>query len=268
MKNNVINTYFGFITNPFSKTVKSEDLFKWKDFENLAARLNFFLAEGGIFLLTGGIGSGKTTSLRDLMLSLNPNQYYVIYIHDSLDSKKDFYSSILDSCGVADAHLASDSRRILRKHLEELTMVKKQVPLIILDEAQNLPAFILEEVRLIQNSNFDNFPLVNFILSGHKLLQQRISLHENEALRQRVTMKFHMNGFSLEETCSYISHRLEKAGSSSQIISDSILSRIHEESGGIPRVINNICRALLYAAYISEKKYIDDVIFDSARNEW
>ena len=254
--------------NPFSKNVKSEDLFKWKDFQNLASRFSLFLSEGGVFLLTGAIGSGKTTSLRDLMLSLNPNQYYIIYIHNSLDSKKDFYSSILDSCGVADSHFACNSRRILRKHLKELSMVKKQTPLIVLDEAQNLPAFILEEVRLLLNSDFDSFPLASFILSGHKLLQQRISLHENEALRQRITMKFHLHGYSLEETCAYISHRLEKAGSSAQIFSDSILARIHEESGGIPRVINNICRSLLHAAYISEKKYVDDIIFNSARNEW
>jgi len=263
-----MNTYFGFLHNPFSRDIKLEHLFKWKDFENLVSRFQFFLGDGGIFMLTGGIGSGKTTSLRELAASLNPNSHYVIYIHDMFDSKKDFYASILNKCGVTPSHYAGASRHILRKHLEEMTAVKKQIPLIIIDEAQNLPAFILEEIRLLLNSEYDSRSIASFILSGHKLLQQRMSLHENEALRQRINLKFHLHGLSLEETCAYIHHRLEKAGSSAQIFPDSILAKIHDESRGIPRMINKICTALLLAAYATEKKVVDEIIFDSAKYEW
>jgi len=254
--------------NPFSRNVKIENLFRWNNFENLARRLQHFLTEGGIFILTGNIGSGKTTALRAFSASLSPNSYRVVYSNDMMDSKKDFYASILNHLGVVPSHFAGDSRRALRKHLEEMTRVKKQKPLVMLDEAQNLPGFILEELRLLLNSEYDSRSLAHFILSGHKMLQERLSLHENEALRQRITLKFHLHGFSLEETCAYINHRLLSAGSTAQIISDSVLAKIHEESQGIPRMINKICYALLLAACASEKKIIDDILFEQAKNEW
>jgi type II secretory pathway predicted ATPase ExeA len=264
----MFTTYFGFTHNPFTKHVPAEALFRWKDFENLTTRLKHFVTEGGVFLLTGNIGAGKTTALRAFAQALNPNTHRVVYTNDILDSRKDFYSALLTLFGVTPSHYAGTSQRILRKHLRELAMVKKQMPIVILDEAQNLPAFILEEVRLLMNSEFDSESLVHFILSGHKLLQQRMSLHENEALRQRITLKFHVHGLSLEETCAYVYHRLETAGSSHEIITDAVLAKIHEQSRGIPRMINKICYALLLAAWASEKKIIDDTVFDMAKNEW
>jgi general secretion pathway protein A len=155
-----------------------------------------------------------------------------------LDSKNDFYSSILGSFGLVPSFYAGDSSRRLKKYLAELSLVKKQILVIILDEAQNLPAFILEEVRLLLSSDYDSRSLVYFILSGDKLLQQRISLHGNEALRQHITLKFHFHGFSLEKTCAYIHHRLKLAGSTAQIFSDSVLAKIHEASAGIPRPLH------------------------------
>lgn len=264
----MINTYFGFTHNPFSRNIKIEELFRWKDFENLAGRFQHFIREGGIFLLTGSVGSGKTTAIRAFAASLNPNACHVVYVSDMLDSKKDFFASILTPCGVVPSHFAGDSRLKLKKYLTEMTLVKKQMPVIILDEAQNLPPFILEEVRLLLNSEYDSRSIAHFILSGHKMLQQRMSLHENEALRQRITIKFHLHGFSLEETCAYIHHRLDSAGGTAQIFYDSVLSKIHEESRGIPRMINKICYSLLLAARASEKKVIDDILFEQAQNEW
>lgn len=264
----MITTYFGFTHNPFTRNTSVEKLFRWSDFENLATRLEYFIIEGGVFLLTGNIGAGKTTALRAFAHTLNPNKNRVIYTNDMIDSRKDFYSAILTHLGVTPSHFAGTSRRILRKHLQELALSKKQMLIVILDEAQNLPAFILEEVRLLLNSEFDSQSLVHFVISGHKLLQQRMSLHENEALRQRITLKFHMHGLSLEDTCAYIHHRLDAAGSSSQIFTDSVLAKIHEQSRGIPRMINKICYSLLLAAQATEKKIIDEVIFDLAKNEW
>jgi type II secretory pathway predicted ATPase ExeA len=248
--------------------VKTSDIFKWNSFQNLIKRLEHFLTEGGIFLLTGSIGGGKTTALRVFSGSLNPNIYRAVYMSDIIDSKKDFYASMLSHLGVLPLHYTGDSRRALRRHIEELARVKRIAPIFILDEAQNLPPFILEEVRLLLNSEYDSRTLAHFILSGHKLLRDRLSLHENEALRQRVTLKFHIHGFSLEETLAYISHRLLSAGGTAQIFSDSVLAKVHEESQGIPRMINKICSTLLLAACASEKKIIDELIFNQVKNEW
>jgi type II secretory pathway predicted ATPase ExeA len=260
--------YFGFTRKPFSKTISSEELFFWKDFKNLSGRLEYFIKEGGIFLLTGDIGSGKTTALRRFASSLNPNTHIVIYMAESFDRKRDFYRTLLAQCGLTPAHVTGDCRVMLRKYILDNHLMKKVTPVFILDEAQNYPAFVLEEIRLLSNFDFDSASPALFVLAGHRLLRQRISLHENEALRQRLSLKFHLEGLSLEDTIAYIFHRLEKSGSTGRIFSDSLLAKIHEESAGIPRKINSICNALLLAAVAAEKKVIDEYLFEQTREEW
>lgn len=264
----MLNHYFGFTRNPFSKTISSQELFFWKDFTNLAGRLEYFLKEGGIFLLTGNIGSGKTTALRRFVASLNPNTHIALYLAESFDRKRDFYRALLAQCGITPSYLTGDCRIMLRKHILDLRLVKKITPVFILDEAQNFPAFVLEEIRLLSNFDFDSASPALFVLAGHRLLKTRISLHENEALRQRLSLKFHLEGLSLEDSIAYIGHRLEKSGSTGRIFSDTVLAKIHEESTGIPRMINVICSCLLLSAVAAGKKVIDECLFDQTREEW
>src|SRR5271157_3776702 len=120
-----------------------------------------------------------------------------------------------------------------------MALNKRVTPIIILDEAQNIPGFMLEEIRLLSNFDFDTKSIVRFVLSGHKLLQQRLAGLENEALRQRITLKFHLQGLTLEETCGYIRHQLTIAGSSASLFTDPVMIKIYEDSKGLPRMINN-----------------------------
>ena len=89
-----------------------------------------------------------------------------------------------------------------------------------------------------------------------------------QALSQRITLRFHLTGMTLEETCSYMRHCLEKAGSTHTIFTDSVLNKIHEASTGVIRKINTICNNLLLSAMTKNKKIIDDLVFDSSRGEW
>lgn len=264
----MVNSYFGFTKNPFSRDVPAKEMLLWQNFENLKIRLDYFLKEGGIFLLTGPIGSGKTTALKYFASTINPNTHQVIYSASMFDSKKDFYRTILRMCGVTPSFYVGDCRNMLRKYFLDMQISKKTSPVIIIDEAQNAPGFLLEEIRLLSNFDYDSSSPVLFILSGHKLLQQRLSYHENEALRQRLTLKFQLNPFGLDETCSYIKHRLTNAGSTGAIFADSVLAKIHESSAGIPRMINKICSTLLLAGVVNEKKVIDENLFEGVKQEW
>ncbi len=260
--------YFGFIQTPFSKDFSEKDAFQCKDFQNLRNRLNYFLKEGGFFLLTGPVGSGKSTALRFFSASLNPNSCQAVYLNDSFDRKSDFYRTLLSNFRIKPPFHFGECRIMLKKHLQELALVKRITPVIILDEAQNLPGFILEEIRLLSNFDYDTKSIALFILSGHKLLQQRLSGLENEALRQRISLKFNLQGLSLEETCSYIRHQLTIAGSTASLFTDSVMSKIYDESKGIPRVINRICSSLLLAAMSDSKKFVDESLFDQVQDEW
>lgn len=264
----MINNYFGFTKNPFARDVASQDMFSWKEFKNLKMRLDYFVKERGIFLLTGLIGSGKTTALKYFSQSVDINSYSIIYLNFMFDGKRDFYRTILNHCHIVPSHLYGDSRNMLRKYFLDMYNLKKTTPVLILDEAQNLPGFIMEEIRLLSNFDYDSSSPVLIILSGHKLLQQRMALNENEALRQRVTIKYHIQGLKLAETIAYIQHRLLQADSTNAIFTDSVLSKIHEESQGVLRNINNICNSLLLSAVINEKKIIDDYLFEQTKNEW
>ena len=103
---------------------------------------------------------------------------------------------------------------------------------------------------------------------GASLLKQRIALRENEALNQRIVVRFHFRGMNLEETCAYIKHCLTVANSTAAIFTDSVLAKIYQTSNGVPRKINNICNSLLLQASITEQKIIDDNLFDQTRGEW
>lgn len=263
----MFNQYFGFIKTPFSKAFQEKEAFQWKDFQNLRTRLDYFLKEGGFFLLTGPVGSGKSTALRFFNSSLNPNSYQAVYLNTAFDRKQDFYRTVLTQFYVNPPFLPGEARNALKKHLQDMA-VKRITPIIILDEAQNIPGFMMEEIRLLSNFDFDTKSIVYFILSGHKLLQNRLANLENEALRQRITLKFHLQGLTLEETCAYIRHQLTIAGSTASILTDSTMIKIFEESKGIPRMINRICSALLLAAMSDSKKIVDDLLFDQVQDEW
>lgn len=264
----MINTYFGFTKNPFSKAISEKDIFIFKDFENIKNRLQFFLKEGGFFLLTGMIGSGKTTALKMFASSLNPNTHRMIYINDTFTNKRDFYRTISRCLDLNAYHYIDDARYFLKKYILELFFVKKIMPIFVFDEAQNLSGFILEEIRLLSNHDYDSINPVSFIISGHNLLKQRINIHENEALNQRITMRFNISGMTLAETCSFINNKLSLAGSSSAIFTDSVLNKIYEASSGIPRMINKICYSLLLSAMANNKKIIDDLLFSQTSGEW
>lgn len=264
----MIETYFGFTKNPFSKTITDKDIFLWKDFDNLKSRFQFFLKEGGIFLLTGLIGSGKTTAIRSFSNTLNPNTHRMIYTNESFTNKRDFYRTLLRYFDITPKHYVDDSRYLLRKHLLEMSLVKKITPILVFDEAQDISGFIFEEIRLLSNFEYDSISPVSFILSGHNLLKQRINNRENEALNQRVSLKFHLTGMSLSETCAYINNRLTLAGSTGAIFSDSALNKIYEASGGIPRMINKICYSLLLSSVINGKKVVDELTFSQTTGEW
>jgi type II secretory pathway predicted ATPase ExeA len=264
----MINNYFGFSKNPFSKNINDKEIFKYNAFENVQNRLQFFLKENGIFLLTGLIGSGKTTALRLFYQSLNPNLYKVIYLNESFDTKRDLYRTILEKLDIKPPFISGDARSILKKSLLDMYFVKRTTPVIIFDEAQNHNGFILEEIRLLSNFDFDSLCPVSIILSGHNLLKQRLSLNENEALNQRLTVRFHFSGLNLDETCSYIKHCLTIANSSSVIFTDSVINKIYETSHGVVRKINLICNNLLLSAVSSGKKIVDDYVFEQTKNEW
>ena len=244
-------SYFGLTENPFSLTPDPRFLFMSQRHREALAHLLFGMGEkGGFVLLTGEVGTGKTTLCRSLLeqvpdgvevaLVLNPKQTSLELVASLCDELKVSYPNNTDSLKVLIDHL---NRHLLSIH------AKGQRTVVIIDEAQNLSADVLEQVRLLTNLETTTQKLLQILLIGQPELHGMMNQPELRQLGQRITARYHLTPLSPEETTAYIEHRLEVAGCKRPLFTRSTLHLIHRLSGGIPRLINTICDRALLGAY-------------------
>ena len=223
------------------------------------AHLLFGMGEkGGFVLLTGEVGTGKTTLCRSLLeqvpegvevaLVLNPKQTSLELVASLCDELKVSYPTPAESLKVLIDHL---NRHLLEIH------AKGQRTVVIIDEAQNLSTDVLEQVRLLTNLETTTQKLLQILLIGQPELQGMMAQPELRQLGQRVTARYHLTPLSIEETAAYIEHRLEVAGCKRPLFTRSTLHLIHRLSGGVPRLINTISDRALLGAYGTKRSVVN-----------
>ena len=244
-------SYFGLTENPFDLTPDPRFLFMSQRHREALAHLLFGMGEkGGFVLLTGEVGTGKTTLCRSLLeqvpegvevaLVLNPKQTSLELVASLCDELKVSYPTPANSLKVLIDHL--------NRHLLEIHAKGKRT-VVIIDEAQNLSIDVLEQVRLLTNLETTTQKLLQILLIGQPELQGMMAQPELRQLGQRVTARYHLTPLSSEETAAYIEHRLEVAGCKRPLFTHSTLHLIHRLSNGVPRLINTICDRALLGAY-------------------
>lgn len=227
---------------------------------------------GGFVQLTGEVGTGKTTILRTLLAQKLEN-VDIAMIHNPRQSEAEFVASICDELGVAypkSENAASGSIKVLVDTLNEhllKTHAAGRRTVLIIDEAQNLPQPVLEQVRLLTNLETDKEKLLRIMLVGQPELSDQLARPDLRQLASRITARFHLTPLPLVETVRYIIHRLHVAGGAADLFNESAMRRVHQYSRGIPRQINSICDRALLGAYAKGLRTVTPAIVDQAAVE-
>jgi general secretion pathway protein A len=262
--------FFGLNEKPFAITPDPRYLYLSEQHAEALAHLLYGINESGGFIqLTGEVGTGKTTVVRTL-LSRVPHHADVAVILNPRVTPVEFLLTICEELGLGIADADRDSvkqmvdalnRRLLAAHAEGRRII------VIVDEAQNLSAEVLEQVRLLTNLETPTQKLLQIILIGQPELRELLDRTDLRQLAQRITGRYHLEPLSREETRGYVRHRLRVAGAVAPIFTPAALTEVHRLAGGIPRVINVTCDRALLGAYTQETRKVSTALVRQAAGE-
>lgn len=261
--------YFGLNDNPFSIAPNPDYLYMSPRHKEALAHLTFGLQEsGGFVMLTGEVGTGKTTVSRKLLQQLPDNTQVAMILNPTL-SAIELLATVCDELGVSydtdKASLKYFTDRILAQlatnHQAGLNTV------LLIDEAQHLMPEVLEQLRLLTNLETSREKLLKVVLIGQPELQQLLKRNELRQLAQRITARYHLLPLTSPEVSAYISHRVQVAGGDVSIFAPATLRTVHRISAGIPRVINLLCDRALTLAFTGQQAQVKRHIFVAAAEQ-
>ncbi|HEX7762461.1 MAG TPA: AAA family ATPase [Cellvibrio sp.] len=262
--------FFGLKEPAFSIAVNPRYLFMSDQHREALAHLLYGIQNGGFVMLTGEVGTGKTTIVRCLLEQLPENTDIAIILNPTANAPE-LLSTICDELGVS---YISDELTVksLTDALNEFLLNnhrKGRKTVLLIDEAQLLKVPVLEQIRLLTNLETTTEKLLQIMLIGQPELKKLLARPALRQLSQRITARFHLEALTPAETKAYIHHRLKIAGlpDHQRPFSDAIIKKIHGFSGGIPRLINVLSERLLLGAYAQNQHHIDKQIFAAATKE-
>lgn len=259
--------FFGLKEAAFSIAVNPRYLYMSNQHREALAHLLYGIQNGGFVMLTGEVGTGKTTIIRCLLEQL-PDNTDIAIILNPMSNALELLSTICDELGASyindDVGLKDLTDSLNHFLLQNHRKGRRTV--LLIDEAQLLDVQVLEQIRLLTNLETTTEKLLQIILVGQPELKELLARPALRQLSQRITARFHLEALSLVETQAYIAHRLRIAGMPEHVhpFDDEMIKRIHQFSGGIPRLINIVCERLLLGAYAKASQRIDNDIFQQA----
>ena len=252
-----LNDFYGFSHTPFTKSIAAKDLYPSRGHCEIQGRLAFALQDRLAALVTGDVGTGKSTAVRAFAQALDHNLYAVVYLPNPHLGVSALYREILLALQVEPAFGFIRLLPQLRATLHDLARKGRYV-LLIVDEAHLLSPELFDQLRFLLNDDMDSASLIALVLLGQPDLAHKLRFAPYEALHQRIAVRFHLKPFDLEETAGYVKHHLHIAGCQSPIFSQSFLSGIYDHTKGVARKINNLCRGALLLGVTEGKQILDE----------
>lgn len=250
--------FYGLSRRPFTTVPDPSGLY-WSDGHSQAfAMLRYgILSRAPVTVITGEIGAGKTTLIRHLLGEV-PEDLTVGLVSNMAEGRGELLDWVLMSLGQ---EIGNGSYVRTFTRFEEFVIqryAEGRRVLVIIDEAQNLGAVTLEELRLLTNINSDGDELLQIVLSGQPQLRDLLARPELVQFRQRISCDYHLGRMSTGETAEYIAARLRAAGASRRIFTAPACALIHEVTAGVPRLINILCDLALVYGYADDRDLIEE----------
>jgi general secretion pathway protein A len=262
--------FFGLRESPFNVNPDPRYLYLTRQIQEALAGLTYGIQNRkGFILLTGEVGTGKTTLLNRLLDWLRGQRVATAFIFNSRLEVNHLFDFMM-----ADFEIPYDSREkshvLLKLNQWLLDRYRSgETAVLIVDEAQNLSAEVLEEIRLLTNLETSTEKLLQIVLTGQPELEEKLKVPELRQLRQRITLRCHTAALSLDETYGYIAERLRIAGSNGEpIFSKEAIQAIHQYSRGIPRVVNLLCEHSMINAYVDSLRPVPAHLVEEVAREF
>ena len=262
--------FYGLRANPFNVNPDPRYLFLTRHTEEALACLTYGIqSRKGFVLLTGEVGTGKTTLINKLLEWLRLQQVATAFIFNSRLNVPQFLDYMMADFGIP-SESKLKSQILLRLYNWLLDRYRAgETAVLIVDEAQNLSDEVLEEIRMLTNLETFTEKLLQIVLVGQPELEAKLKQPQLRQLRQRLTLRAKTHPLTLEETKAYVLQRLRIAGSDGrQIFEADALSSIHKYSNGIPRVVNLLCEHCLVSAFVDQKPTIGEAIVDAVARDF
>jgi general secretion pathway protein A len=262
--------FYGLRANPFNVNPDPRYLFLTRHTEEALACLTYGIqSRKGFVLLTGEVGTGKTTLINKLLEWLRLQQVATAFVFNSRLNVPQFLDYMMSDFGIP-GESRLKSQILLRLYNWLLDRYRAgETAVLIIDEAQNLSEEVLEEVRMLTNLETFTEKLLQIVLVGQPELEVKLKLPQLRQLRQRLTLRARTHPFTLEETRAYVQQRLRIAGGNGQPIFDpDALAAIHHYSTGIPRVINLLCEHCLVSAFVDQQKVVGPAVVEAVARDF
>jgi type II secretory pathway predicted ATPase ExeA len=242
-------TFFGFEKEPFASDVPLSEILETDDLVGVDGRFAHAVRLGAVALVTGDVGSGKSTALRYAVGRLHPSEYHPLCVVASSGSILELYRQILGELGVDTAsHSRASMTRKIQREVRERANNKCMKAVLVIDEASLLRLEVFRELHVLAQFDQDSTPLLPMILAGQSNLIDKLSYRDSMPLASRIVARSHLQGSSREDMEKYVLHHLTIAGVESNIFEQAAITAIHQGSGGLFRKANHLARGALVAA--------------------
>jgi type II secretory pathway predicted ATPase ExeA len=256
--NETYRSFFGLQKEPFGADLRLCDIVKTPHLAGVSERFGYAVRLGALALVTGEIGSGKSTALRYAMGHLHPSEYRSLYITASSGSILETYRLLLGELGIDSA---SSSRavmvRLIKKEIKELVQEKKLKVVLIIDEASLLRLDVFTELHTLCQFHQDSKPWLPMILAGQSNLIDKLMYRSSMPLASRIIARSHLQGVDLQGMKDYLKHHLTLAAVSQNLFDEQAVTAIHQGSGGLFRKANHLARGALIAAAQSQSTVVN-----------